>query len=450
MVRSFTSWTKTLSFPARLNSHHKQQISSKENTLSSSSSSHSSDLPMICSQTKSRTPLSLTPDVSDSEKDTMGSLIHCIHYKEGCKWYDELKSLKGHLQTCKYDAIPCNKCLAAIPKTLMEDHSKFTCPERITTCQYCLESFSGMEMEDHTGHCSYEMVYCENKCGHKIQRRLMAKHRANDCYKRLVACRYCSKSYVADTLVTHQTKCTRAPIPCPNQCEMVALPREELDVHIKEHCNSLLVSCVFKDAGCRFKGMRGETMEKHIEENVNQHMLLMCSLVSKQQQQISTLKSALNKVTLNYSGTLIWKITDYSLKCQESIELLSPSFYTSQFGYKLQVSLFLNGNGAGEGTHVSVYIKLLPGEYDALLKWPFSHSVSFTLFDQSEKPVNVVESFVPDPTWENFQRPSKQPDSLGFGFPRFVSLDTIRKRQFLKDDAIFIRVKVDPSKIVAV
>jgi hypothetical protein len=43
-------------------------------------------------------------------------------------------------------------------------------------------------------------------------------------------------------------------------------------------------------------------MEKHIEENVNQHMLLMCSLVSKQQQQISTLKSALNKVTLNYSG----------------------------------------------------------------------------------------------------------------------------------------------------
>jgi MATH domain. len=85
------------------------------------------------------------------------------------------------------------------------------------------------------------------------------------------------------------------------------------------------------------------------------------------------------------SGTLIWKITDYSLKCQESIELLSPSFYTSQFGYKLQVSLFLNGNGAGEGTHVSVYIKLLPGEYDALLKWPFSHSVSFTLFDQSEK-----------------------------------------------------------------
>lgn len=61
-----------------------------------------------------------------------------------------------------------------------------------------------------------------------------------------------------------------------------------------------------------------------------------------------------------------------------------------------------------------------------------------------------MESFVPDPTWENFQRPSKEPDSLGFGFPRFVSHETLKKRQFVKDDTLFIRVKVDPSKIIAV
>jgi len=63
---------------------------------------------------------------------------------------------------------------------------------------------------------------------------------------------------------------------------------------------------------------------------------------------------------------------------------------------------------------------------------------------------NIVESFMPDPTWKNFQRPSKEPDSLGFGFPRFVSHEMLKKRHFLKDDTMFIRVKVDPSKIVAV
>lgn len=90
------------------------------------------------------------------------------------------------------------------------------------------------------------------------------------------------------------------------------------------------------------------------------------------------------------TGTLVWKVNEYSAKFEEArgkdgMELISSPFYTSQFGYKLQASVFLNGNGAGEGTHISVYIKILPGEYDALLRWPFAHTVSFTLFDQGEK-----------------------------------------------------------------
>lgn len=216
------------------------------------------------------------------------------------------------------------------------------------------------------------------------------------------------------------------------------------------------------------------------------HLSLMCSLVTKQQHQITSLKSAISKLSLNYTGTLIWKITDYAAKmseakAKEGMELVSPPFYTSQYGYKLQVriveyitssnfyvqlssavekpllvlqaSIFLNGNGTGEGSHISIYIKILPGEYDALLRWPFSHSVSFTMFDQTvvaEKACNIVESFIPDPTWKNFQRPSREPDSLGFGFPRFVSHEMVKKRHFVKDDTMFIRVKVDPSKIVAV
>lgn len=195
-----------------------------------------------------------------------------------------------------------------------------------------------------------------------------------------------------------------------------------------------------------------------MEENCQQHLSLMCNVVTKQQHQISSLKSALSRLSLNYSGTLIWKISDFlskmaEAKTKEGMELVSPPFFTSQYGYKLQASLFLNGNGAGEASHISVYIKILPGEYDALLRWPFAHSVSFTLFDQTtcpEKACNIVESFIPDPTWKNFQRPSKEPDSLGFGFPRFVSHEMLKKRHFVKDDTMFIRVKVDPSKIVAV
>ncbi|OQR72238.1 TNF receptor-associated factor 4-like [Tropilaelaps mercedesae] len=155
---------------------------------------------------------------------------------------------------------------------------------------------------------------------------------------------------------------------------------------------------------------------------------------------------------------MLWKVTDFSSKLgdarvKEGYEVCSPPFMTSAHGYKLQASLFLNGNGSGEGSHLSVYIKILPGEFDSLLRWPFSLTVSFTLIDQPlnpDKACHIIESFVPDPTWKNFQRPSKEPDALGFGFPRFVSHEMLKKCHYLRDDTLFIRVKVDESKIIAV
>lgn len=43
------------------------------------------------------------------------------------------------------------------------------------------------------------------------------------------------------------------------------------------------------------------------------------------------------------TGTLIWKINDFAAKMRdakskEGVELISAPFYTSQYGYKLQVS----------------------------------------------------------------------------------------------------------------
>ncbi|KAK4876039.1 hypothetical protein RN001_012461 [Aquatica leii] len=468
MVRSLAQWTKTLSFPSRIspNKNSKENVNTVSPTVTPTISSNSLSPPClknneinnIMNESHLTSELSQIYPDPDSEKSIMSSVVYCIHHKEGCKWSDELRKLKAHLNTCKHDAKPCtSNCGAQIPRVLMEDHLKYTCPLRRARCEFCTKDFTGESLENHIGNCGYEPIYCENKCGLKIQRRLLGQHKGGDCFKRLVACRYCKKDFVADTMAAHHTKCGRVPVACPNRCETTGLVREDMELHMKDQCTTSLLCCAFKDAGCRFKGPR-YSIEKHLEENSPHHLTLMCSLVTKQQHQIASLKSALSRLSLNYSGTLIWKVSDFSAKMaeaktKEGMELVSPPFYTSQYGYKLQASLFPNGNGAGEDSHISVYIKILPGEYDALLRWPFAHSVSFTLFDQStspEKACNIMESFIPDPTWKNFQRPSKEPDSLGFGFPRFVSHEMLKKRHFMKDDTMFVRVKVDPSKIVAV
>lgn len=87
---------------------------------------------------------------------------------------------------------------------------------------------------------------------------------------------------------------------------------------------------------------RKASVDAHIESSSRQHLLLMSALVGRQQQQIASLKQAVAKSAANTSGTLIWKISDFAARLTESrskegLELISSAFYTSQYGYKLQV-----------------------------------------------------------------------------------------------------------------
>lgn len=339
----------------------------------------------------------------------------------------------------------------------MTEHLAYTCTQRQANCEFCNKEFSGHELEDHCGTCDEEPVYCESKCGARVLRGRMSIHRNKDCSKRMRRCPHCSREFSADTLATHGATCPRSPIPCPQRCEIGSIPRAEIDSHLRDDCKALLMPCSFKEAGCRYRGPR-HLLESHLEANTTSHLTMMVTLSNRQGQQIQMLKNAVTKLSTNYTGTLLWKISDWQAKMTEAkskdgLELVSPPFYTSQYGYKLQASMFLNGNGPGEGKYVSVYIKVLPGEYDALLKWPFAHSVTFTMFEQglhSGGQGGTSESFVPDPSWQNFQRPSMEPDTLGFGFPRFISHELLYRNKYIRDDTVFLRVKVDPSKIVAV
>lgn len=192
-----------------------------------------------------------------------------------------------------------------------------------------------------------------------------------------------------------------------------------------------------------------------MDDSQHTHLQLTWDLVRRQQQQIANLCSALHATTHITDGTFVWRISSYKAKYIDALykngkELVSQPFYISRFGYKAALSVFLNGNGAGEGKYLSVYIKLLQGEYDNILEWPFHLPVSFTLFDQnddSDVRANLVESFVPDPTWKHFQKPEKSIESLGFGYPKFVSHDILKTRNYIRDDSIIIKVSVNTKNL---
>uniref|UniRef100_I3K617 TNF receptor-associated factor n=2 Tax=Oreochromis TaxID=8139 RepID=I3K617_ORENI len=416
----------------------------------------------VCLCAQGSTSLQIYPD-PELEQQILALPIRCIHSEEGCRWTGQMKQLQGHFSTCAFNVIPCpNRCSVKLTRRDLPDHLQHDCPKRKVKCEFCGSEFTGEAYENHQGVCPQESVYCENKCGARMMRRLLSQHSMAECPKRTQPCKYCGKEFVFDTIQNHQYHCPRFPVQCPNQCGTPNIAREDLANHMKDNCGSALVLCPFKDAGCKHRCPK-LAIGRHLEDTTKSHLTMMCNLVGRQRQEILELRREMEELSVSHDGVLIWKLSDYSRKLQEAKlrsnhEFFSPPFYTHRYGYKLQVSAFLNGNGSGEGSHLSVYIRVLPGEYDNLLEWPFSYKVTFSILDQSDpslsKPQHITETFNPDPNWKNFQKPCSSRNSLdestlGFGYPKFISHEEIKKRNYIRDNCIFIKASIEiPQKIM--
>ena len=115
--------------------------------------------------------------------------------------------------------------------------------------------------------------------------------------------------------------------------------------------------------------------------------------------------------TTSFDGTLVWRINDVTRRRQEAINGRTPSiystpFYTSRAGYKMCVRIYLNGDGMGKGTHISLFFVLMRGQYDAILPWPFKQKVTLMLLDQNNRE-HVIEAFRLDPKSPAFHRPAE-------------------------------------------
>lgn len=155
--------------------------------------------------------------------------------------------------------------------------------------------------------------------------------------------------------------------------------------------------------------------------------------------------------TASYDGILMWKIRDYYRRKQEAksgrtLSLYSQPFYTSRTGYKMCARVYLNGDGMGKGTHLSLFFVVMRGEYDALLPWPFQQKVSLMLLDQDTFRRHVCDTFQPDTTSSSFKRPTTEMN-VATGCPLFISHSVLETKTYLNDDTIFIKVKVDSTNI---
>ena len=148
----------------------------------------------------------------------------------------------------------------------------------------------------------------------------------------------------------------------------------------------------------------------------------------------------------SYNGRLVWKIDGIAKRLDNAITgkitaLHSAPTFTDVYGYKFCGRLYLNGDGVGRCTHVSLFFVLMKSEYDNLLMWPFRKGVRMRLINQVDGENDIIESFVSNVNSSSFMKPKKDMN-IASGCPLFIEKEKFLNDGFIKDDTIFIDLSV--------
>ncbi|XP_057305915.1 TNF receptor-associated factor 5-like [Hydractinia symbiolongicarpus] len=148
-----------------------------------------------------------------------------------------------------------------------------------------------------------------------------------------------------------------------------------------------------------------------------------------------------------YNGRMLWKIDNLEYRMKQAVDgkvtaLHSAPCFTKKSGYKFCTRLYLNGDGIGRDSHVSLFFVLMRSEYDALLEWPFREKVTFRLLSANDvRGLDIRETFLPDRTSTSFQKPVREMN-VAAGCPTFITIDELKSGKYVIGNSIFIETVV--------
>ena len=175
--------------------------------------------------------------------------------------------------------------------------------------------------------------------------------------------------------------------------------------------------------------------------------------IQKLKTMILNLVNRVDQIALtSHDATFTWRICDVMKKRQDAIAQKVTSIYSLPFysrdqaGYKMFLRAYFDGDGPGSKTHISIFFGLQSGEYDEALSWPFDHSISLKILDQSitvsKNKRHCVHQFRSDPTRLPFQKPKTNESNVAAGVPQFAPLLILNNKKYVVNDVMFIQCTV--------
>ena len=281
-----------------------------------------------------------------------------------------------------------------------------------------------------------------------------------------------------------KVRCPHKSAGCPWVGELGGRKRHFSIGSAEGKCKFEEIACEFDHAGCTAKLQRAK-MADHKRHSVEEHLSMTGKIVRQQatmlqqqaatlQQQAATLQQQVNIIThlqqqmkqlvahvkpgcespAAESSSVVFTpppviiMTNFSRYKSAGNRWLSPPFYSHVGGYKMCIKVNPNGVGDGAGTHVSMFVYLMRGEYDNDLLWPFRGRITFQLVNRRADTGHVSYAVNYDDKTEHDTagRVTEGERAInGWGLTRFtphttLCYDASKNTEFLVNDSLKIRV----------
>ena len=352
--------------------------------------------------------------------------VQCVNQNQGCQWVGELGELDSHLNSdsftlerqlsgCKYVVIKCLYCSKLLQRSDIQIHLNDHCHRRPFSCKYCgeFESYYEDVTTNHWPICGYYLVPCPNECGETLQRQNLENHIANDCPLTVVDCDF---KHVG--------------------CE-VKLLHKDLSAHLVENIvtHVSLQAASYKQLVMKFEKENKELKLKN--EQLNQR-------VKEQERQLTKLSKDL--LAFQISTPLLpieFTMTNFEQHFNDDSSWSSQPFYTHTRGYKMFLDIDAYGYGEGGGTHVSVYVNIMQGEFDDTLLWPFRGDITIQMLNQEggEEHYTKILHYT-NSTPDKYAKRATEEEEVndGWGYHKFYPHNDLRPK-YLKNECLKLRIE---------
>uniref|UniRef100_A0A8C5F7D9 TNF receptor-associated factor n=1 Tax=Gadus morhua TaxID=8049 RepID=A0A8C5F7D9_GADMO len=337
---------------------------------------------------------------------------------EGCTWTGIIKEYEaGHEGDCEFQVILCPSCKELMRANEKERHNERECPERTLNCKYCKEPFLLKNIKAHDEICPKYPMICDGCAKKKIPREKYVDH-IRFCSKFKAPCRFhvvgCDMYVEKEKVHEHERACSYEHLNMLLHFIMgikVSLESLGVGAALELQLHSEKTKVVELGRRCQQLELKVNTFENIVcvlNREVERSVITMETYNSQHRLDQDKIEILSNKVrqlertvglrdlsivemegkmremaAATFDGIFVWKISDFTKKRQDAVAgrapaMFSPAYYTSKYGYKMCLRIYLNGDGTGRSTHLSLFFVVMRGHSDALLKWPFNQKVRRT------------------------------------------------------------------------